>query len=197
MEFLLNIDREVFLLVNHGFTSGALDSVMTYVTEKFNFLGAIIVAAILILVLGKRKDRVGLILLVVLVLLSDLASNLLKQAFMRVRPCNAIEGVRLLVGCGGSYSLPSGHATNIFSAMVFLALRYKKFAPAFLVMAVAVSYSRVYVGVHYPFDVLSGAFLGSIMAYGFTIAEKRFITGKFKPLEAPGDEDKERGRFEA
>ncbi|MBI5454514.1 MAG: hypothetical protein HY956_07810, partial [Deltaproteobacteria bacterium] len=55
MEFLANIDREIFLLVNHGFTSGALDSVMTYVTEKFNFLGAIIVAAILILVLGKRK----------------------------------------------------------------------------------------------------------------------------------------------
>lgn len=197
MEFLANIDREIFLLVNHGFTSGALDSVMTYVTEKFNFLGAIIVAAILILVLGKRKDRLGLLLLVVLVLLSDLASNLLKQVFMRVRPCNAIEGVRLLVGCGSSYSLPSGHATNIFAAMVFLTLRYKKFAPAFLAIAFAVSYSRVYVGVHYPFDVLSGALLGSLMAYGFSIGEKRFLPGRLKTLAAPEDEDKERGPFEA
>ncbi|MBI5644192.1 MAG: phosphatase PAP2 family protein [Deltaproteobacteria bacterium] len=195
MDSLIRFDAEIFRLINMRLASGYLDIVMPYVTEKFNFLGAIIVAALLIMILGNKRDRIGLVVLVALVLLSDLASNLLKQVFLRVRPCNALDGVRLLVGCSGSYSLPSGHATNIFAAMVFLTLRYKRFFLLFLAIAVTVSYSRVYVGVHYPFDVFSGAILGSLMAYAFTFAEKRFFKDKLKKaLENPEDD---RGSFEA
>ena len=167
------IDIWLFRAINGIYTSPALDAVMVYVTQKSNFLGVIVVAAVLIMIFGKRRDRVGLLLLVLVVATSDSACNLFKHLFMRVRPCSALEGVRLLVGCGGSYSMPSGHATNISAAMVFLALRYRKAAPVFLVFAVTVAYSRVYVGVHYPSDIVVGAFLGAGIAFFYSWAEKK------------------------
>lgn len=174
MDAIVNFDTNLFLLINTQLTSPFLDQVMPYITQKLNFLGAIIVAAVLIMVLGKRQDRWGLLLLVIVVLTSDFICNILKHLIMRIRPCNAIESVRLLVGCSHSYSLPSGHSTNIFAAMIFLTTRYKKFFPLFIFIAVTVAYSRVYVGVHYPLDVTAGAFLGSSVALGYAYADKRF-----------------------
>jgi undecaprenyl-diphosphatase len=178
METIFNLDVEIFRLVNTGFTSPLLDTVMTFMTEKMNFMGAVIIAAALIWILGKRQDRVGLVVLVALVLLTDLASNTLKHALMRPRPCNALEGVRLLVGCGGSFSMTSSHAANIFAAMVFLTARYRKFWPLFISIAVTVAYSRVYVGVHYPSDVIVGALLGTAMALVFYSAERGYLRAK-------------------
>jgi undecaprenyl-diphosphatase len=174
MDPIVRFDTYLFHLINTGFVAGWLDTLMPYVTEKFNFLGAIIVASVLILVLGKRKDRWGLLLLVFVVLSSDLLSNTLKHLFMRIRPCNALEGVRLLAGCSHSYSFPSSHATNIFAAMVFLTARYRRFFPVFLTIAVTVAYSRVYVGVHYPLDVAGGAVFGSVVAIVWFEADRRF-----------------------
>ena len=172
MDAITRFDIELFRLINSVWTSPFLDSFMVYVTSKMNFLGAIIVAAVLIWILGKRQDRLGLVILVAVVLLSDFASNTFKHLFERIRPCSAFEGVRLLVGCGGSFSMPSGHATNIFAAMVFLSARYRRFWPAFIFIAFVVAYSRVYVGVHFPSDVIAGAFLGSVIALLFFSAER-------------------------
>ncbi len=173
MEALLRLDAGLFRLVNDSLSAYWLDPVMQFVTVKFNFLGAIIIAAALILVLGKRRDRIGLAVLVVNVSAADFTCNVLKHLIMRVRPCAALPDVRMLVGCSGSFSLPSGHATNIFAAMVFLSLRYRKFTPAFLSFAFLVAVSRVYVGVHYPLDVAAGAALGTGIAFVFTWAEKK------------------------
>lgn len=174
MDSILSFDNWLFHQANRALTSPFLDSMMPYVTEKMNFLGVVIIAAALIVILGNRRDRIGLVVLVLVVLSSDFVCALLKDLFTRLRPCNAME-VRLLVGCGSSYSFPSGHATNIFAAMVFLTLRYRKFFPLFLFIAFTVAYSRVYVGVHYPLDVLGGAVLGSVMAVIFTEGEKRAV----------------------
>jgi undecaprenyl-diphosphatase len=185
MDAILNLDIEIFRFINTGMTAPFLDTVMVFMTEKMNFMGAIIIAAALIWILGKRQDRVGLIVLVLLVLMTDLASNTLKHAIMRLRPCNALEGVRLLVGCGGSFSMTSSHAANIFAAMVFLTARYRKFWPIFISIAVIVAYSRVYVGVHYPSDVIIGAALGTFLALVFYSAERGYLRTKLvRGLEA-------------
>lgn len=175
MDTIAGFDKALFHVINGSLTAPFLDSFMIFITNKQNFAGVVILAAALIAILGKRKDRWGLILLAFTVLSSDLVCNLLKHAFMRVRPCHALEGVRLLVGCGTSYSLPSNHAGNIFAAMVFLSLRYKRYWPAFLTVAVLVAYSRVYDGVHYPADVLAGAALGTGIALIVSEADTRYF----------------------
>ncbi len=182
MDAITRFDIELFHLINSSWTAPFLDSFMVYVTDKMNFLGVIIVAAALIWILGKRQDRIGLVILVAVVLLSDFASNSLKHVFMRVRPCSALEGVRLLVGCSGSFSMPSGHATNIFAAMVFLSARYTRLWPAFIFMAFAVAYSRVYVGVHFPTDVTAGALLGSAIAVIAFSAERGWLRARLVSL---------------
>jgi len=167
------LDIWLFRAINGVYTSPTLDVVMVYVTQKSNFLGVIVVAAVLLMIFGKRKDRVGLLMLVLVVATSDSTCNLFKHLFMRVRPCAALEGARVLVGCGGSYSMPSGHATNIFAAMVFLSLRYRKVAPALLIFAAMVAYSRVYVGAHYPGDIIVGASMGTGIAFFYAWVEKK------------------------
>ncbi|MCC6503229.1 MAG: phosphatase PAP2 family protein [Deltaproteobacteria bacterium] len=185
MDAIMNFDIEVFRFINTGMTAPFLDTVMTFVTDKMNFLGAVIVAAALIWILGKRQDRIGLVVLVLLVISSDLVANAMKHYFMRLRPCHTIEGVRLLVGCGKAFSMPSSHAVNIFSAMAFLTARYRKFWPVFMAIALIVAYSRVYVGAHYPTDVMAGAVLGTVMALIFYSAERGYLRGRLvESLEA-------------
>lgn len=178
MDAIMNFDIEVFRFINTGMTSPLLDSVMTFVTDKMNFFGAVIVAAALIWILGKRQDRIGLVVLVLLVISSDLVANALKHYFTRLRPCHVLEGARILVGCGKAFSMPSSHAVNIFAAMVFLTARYRKLWPVFLSIAVIVAYSRVYVGAHYPTDVLAGAALGTVMALVFYSGERGYLRGR-------------------
>ena len=84
----------------------------------------------------------------------------MKGSFERLRPCNALDQVQLLVGCSSSFSLPSSHAANFGAAAFHLSWFYPRFAPLLIVLALLVGYSRVYVGVHYPFDVLLGLAVG-------------------------------------
>ena len=99
------------------------------------------------------------------VLLSDWMGNELKNAIMRVRPCLAMENVRLLVGCTRSGSFPSNHAANSFAyAIPLFYMTRKHFALQArlypLILASLVAISRVYIGVHYPTDIIAGAILG-------------------------------------
>jgi undecaprenyl-diphosphatase len=95
---------------------------------------------------------------------------------MRLRPCNdPINSLhmRLLVECGSGYSFPSSHATNHFGMSLFLYFSFGKFykwiKPTVILWAALVSYAQVYVGVHYPIDVFTGAIIGSLI--GFLIAK--------------------------
>jgi undecaprenyl-diphosphatase len=187
MEAIIKLDTALFYAINTGLTSSFLDALMPFITEKSNFLVVILAAVVFIIARGSRKEVLGLAILVVAVLTSDFLSNGFKNVFLRVRPCHALEGVNLLVGCGGSYSFPSGHATNIFTAMVFLSWMYRKLAPLFILVAISVAYSRVYVGVHYPIDIIGGAVLGSATAAFFIEADRRWLKTLFDYIKNKRD----------
>lgn len=172
MDAILRLDAALFRFFNGTLTSGVLDVVMPFITDKANYLGVVAVLLALVVFKGSKRDIWGIFLLIAVVLLSDLLSNTIKHLVGRTRPCIAIEGARLLVGCKKSFSFPSGHATNIFAAMVFLSTRYRRATPVFLVFAVAVAYSRVYVGVHYPLDIMGGAVLGTSVALVFAYGDR-------------------------
>ncbi|MFQ5353574.1 MAG: phosphatase PAP2 family protein [Thermodesulfobacteriota bacterium] len=172
MKWLQGLDTAVFFFINDTLSSSVLDVVMPFITDKSHFIAIGIIVLILIIIKGKQAHRRTILLVAITVIISDFAAAGLKVAFGRVRPCHVLDGVNLLAGCGGSYSFPSGHATNITAAMVMLSLRHRKYTPLFLFAAAAVAYSRVYVGVHYPLDILGGAVLGAVIAFALYFAEK-------------------------
>jgi undecaprenyl-diphosphatase len=108
-----------------------------------------------------KKGVIIIVLTIIAVALSDfLNDDILKPLFKRIRPCNVLQDIHLLVPCNSSFSLPSSHAVNIFTMATMIGYGYRRIAPYVFFIAFAVSYSRIYTGVHYPFDVISGAVIG-------------------------------------
>ncbi len=99
---------------------------------------------------------------------ADLVATLLKAVFERPRPFEALAAADPLLGATVGASMPSGHAATAFAGAVVLSVLLRRAAPALFVLAAAIAFSRIYVGVHYPLDVLAGAALGA--AFGGAVA---------------------------
>jgi undecaprenyl-diphosphatase len=125
---------------------------------------------------------------IALALTDQLSSNFLKHAIERIRPCHVLDGVNLLVGCGGGYAMPSSHAANAFGQAALFGFFYRRVRWPLTAVAFLVAISRVLVGVHYPFDVLAGAALGGII--GIAVASAYRKTAAFLPgvMKRPGEE---------
>jgi undecaprenyl-diphosphatase len=147
---------------------------MPFITTKTNFVEVIIFAWLIIFVLGKERERKVLVIVIFVALMSDFTTDILKNVIHRIRPCNALPDVRILVGCTKSFSFPSGHATNLFAVATYLSYNYRRYSPFFFLMAVIVAYSRIYVGVHYPLDIAGGALVGGVGALLVIEVDKRF-----------------------
>ena len=158
-------DTHLFVLLNYRWHCGLLDVVMPFVTNANNWRLPILVALFALAVFGGARGRWAALLALLAVALGDqLSSHWLKPLIGRARPCHVVEPLRLLVSCSGSFSFPSSHATNIAAGMTIFALFYRRLAAFFAFVAFLIGYSRVYVGVHYPLDVLGGWLLGFLTA---------------------------------
>jgi len=163
LDTVAQIDASLFFLLNTGCRNRLLDALMPFVTGNM----FILVAPVFILLSIKEKKRALLIFAIALfsVFLADGMSNGLKNLIGRERPCNVYDHVHLLVGCTKSFSMPSGHAANALAfSTPFLVMTKDRLKYYFLLIAILVSLSRIYVGVHYPADVLVGALIGSSIA---------------------------------
>jgi undecaprenyl-diphosphatase len=159
-------DAALFRLINGQGQNLLFDWFMPFMTELKNFTFALIALGIWIL---WKERKAGLIFLLftglTLTITDQLSSQVLKEIIGRVRPCHVLENVHMLTDCNTSYSFPSSHAVNIFAAAWFLAQPLGRAAPVFFGIAVIVAYSRVYIGIHYPFDVMGGAAIGLLIAW--------------------------------
>lgn len=134
--------------------------------------------------MGGRRGRVAAILILPLIILCDqFSNNVIKPYFERIRPCNTLSGVHLLVGCTQAYSFPSIHAVNNFAAAVLFSSFYPKVKYFLFAGAFIVSVSRIFVGVHYPFDVIGGAVIGILFSL-LIIYFWRLLNSKFNILPA-------------
>jgi undecaprenyl-diphosphatase len=167
------LDKELFLFLN-SFHSPFWDSVMRILTDKEVWIPMYL---IILWYLFRRTRRLVLVIflfLVTSIVVSDQLSNILfKDMFQRLRPCHepTLTGLVHIVRekCGGLYGFVSSHASNSFNFAIFslLIIRRRGYTIFILTWAVMIGYTRVYLGVHYPGDVIVGAAFGALIGYLF------------------------------
>lgn len=188
LEQLIHLDKEIFLAINQGLSNPVFDWLLPILRNPFTWAPLYL---FLIIFLIKHYGKMG-ILIVLCTLINfgitdSLSSQLIKKNIKRVRPCNDIEfkhDVNIRVRCGSGFSFTSSHATNHFGMAMFLIVllkrRWKHIVWIGLAWAFLISVSQIYVGVHYPFDILCGALLGSLIGFVNGNIFKRFVPSFFE-----------------
>ena len=175
IEEILNLDSELFLFLN-SLGSSNFDSFWIYLSYKESNI--LFYLSLLIFYFYSKSQKIklsevfySLLFIAIMITITDQTSNLFKDAFQRLRPCynNSLQDYVRLVKetCGGKYGFFSAHASNSFSLAVFFGLiyrnKYKFIIYITLFYASLISYSRVYLGVHFPLDIFFGSIYGIII----------------------------------
>ena len=162
---LMEIESSILLWIQNNLRCGILTPVMRVITTLGNGGAFWIVLTLLLLLVFKRTRRMG-VYCAASMLLTLLVVNLcIKPLAARTRPYELIQGLEILVSRPRDYSFPSGHSANSLScAWTLFRLAPKKYGVPALVLAVLIALSRLYVGVHYPTDVLAGAAIGILLS---------------------------------
>lgn len=169
---IAGLDQLLFHLVNGVWVSPVLDRLMPVLSVGGN-LGAIWLALLgALAALGGKTGRKMALAGLVGLAIGFAASELVKELTVRSRPFLSLADARLLVSPPQSYAFPSGHSTSAFAAASGIAIAAKRLLErvplwgwAMLALAAAISYSRIYVGVHYPADVMAGLLLGVVCGW--------------------------------
>ncbi|WP_207430317.1 phosphatase PAP2 family protein [Sabulibacter ruber] len=184
MDELIALDQSLFLELN-SHHSPFWDGVMVFISNKYVWFPFYAILAGLFFYFYKRRGVLMVLCLGASVGIADfVSSGIFKPFFARLRPCHdpVLGAVNAIDGCGGKYGFVSSHAANAFAVAIFVILLLPKNQWAFkvllLIWAAAISYSRVYLGVHYPGDITGGALIGIAAAwlgmYFFRKASQKF-----------------------
>ena len=182
---LVRLDQQLLLYLN-SLNSPFWDQVMYAISGKFLWIPLYLAILIYLGYTYKRKFLVILLFIILGITIADQTSvHLFKNMFQRLRPCHepALEGmVHLVRGeCGGLYGFVSSHATNSFYVAVFslLFIRRRWYTVSIIIWALVVGYSRIYLGVHYPGDVICGSLLGALVGWFvytlYSITDKKIL----------------------
>ncbi len=177
--FLNHIDTTLFIFFNVYLANPVFDVVMPFITDKHTWYPVWFITIVLLSWKGGTKGRWVVLIAIISVGTTDLTVNrILKPFFHRIRPCNLLENAHLLIGKKSSFSMPSSHAANFFTLAMVFSYFYRKYQPIFWFLAAVVAYSRIAVGVHYPFDVLVGSLLGMAIAWSWIEVFKKWLAKK-------------------
>jgi undecaprenyl-diphosphatase len=180
IEELLKYDTELFLFLNN-LGNESWDGFWLIVTAKWSSIPLYILLLYLIHKhLGTKGTIIVLIFVAALVVATDQLANLFKYGFERPRPCRVESlqsSMRFVAKYCGRFGYFSGHAANSMAVAVFVGLllrKYYKYLPFLLLFwSVIIGYSRIYLGVHYPFDVVSGMFFGALLGWTFYLLQRK------------------------
>lgn len=167
LEIIQHWDTFYFNLINQEIANPVFDFILPYFREKLFWIPLYVF--IIVFCIKKYGLKQGLVLILGMlfcIALADGIANLFKYNFQRLRPCHVVETARQLVNCGSGKSFISAHAANHFALASFWItafFQYKWLKPAALTWAFLISFAQIYVGVHYPLDVIVGSFVGTFI----------------------------------
>jgi undecaprenyl-diphosphatase len=177
MNWLVEIDTTLLRLLNLAGVHPLLDRVIPLFSH-FDLWKIPLIALLIFIVIRERLKGVLIVVgLGLTILLSEAMCSLVVKEFIdRVRPCHIYAWVRLIEGyCPKSPAFPSSHATNITAGITYLAFFFPRWLFAMVPLALLVGYSRVYLGVHYPLDVVGGAILGAACGWAVFIVFEKLV----------------------
>jgi undecaprenyl-diphosphatase len=180
MNWLVELDTVLLRLINLQWVYPFLDRVIP-IFSHFDRWHIPLVALLIFIVIRERLKGVLIVVgLGLTILLSEaMCSVVVKELIDRVRPCHIHAWVRLIEGyCPKSPAFPSSHATNITAGITYLSFFFPRWLFAMVPLALLVGYSRVYLGVHYPLDVVGGAILGGGCGWTAFIVFKKLVFPK-------------------
>ncbi|HXR06652.1 MAG TPA: glycosyltransferase family 39 protein, partial [Candidatus Acidoferrum sp.] len=162
IDWLQSGDDALFRWINHTLSNRVFDALMPWASDTPGFVPLVLLLLVALIWKGGARGRVFAAMLVLGLCLGDwVIADVLKHGLARLRPFNRLPDTHVLVGRSGSFSMPSSHALNWFLGTIIALVYYRKSIYFMLPLAVIVSFSRIYNGVHYPSDVLAGAVIGA------------------------------------
>ena len=182
MDLILEWDYQIFLLLNN-LGMEPMDNFWLILTEKWTSIPLYVFLLFLI------KNKMGwvncgifLLFVILFVFLSDQLSNISKDYFQRLRPCDTdlIDQGRYIAKRCGKFGFFSAHASSTFGLAILVGMAMKPHYPKLIfwliLWSVVISYSRIYIGVHYPTDLIVGWFVGSVLAISVFLLHQRVIS---------------------
>ena len=174
---LNSIDYNLLIQIHSVTQNSFLDSVMPYISAMGD-MGAIWILFSLILLANKKYRMVGIMCLAALLLTATIGEGVLKNLMQRPRPFVLYPSIQPIIPKPPSFSFPSGHTGSSFAAATVIARNLKKAALPAFALAAAIAFSRLYLMVHYPSDILGGILIGTVCAICAETLLKKYWTRK-------------------
>lgn len=181
LDTLRHIDHTLFHFINHSLANPILDVLCPVLRNKLTWVPLYVFMGYMFYKrFGNKILLLGCFAAITVLFTDQISASLIKPVVHRLRPCNNPEiGARLLLSyCGAGYSFVSSHAANHFGIAMFIIpfLQYRRmFGFLLLLWASLVSFSQVYVGVHFPADVFAGALLGIFTGFSFAVVARKYF----------------------